>query len=67
MSLYFISTVLFRGGGQRREMWSGGRGGNMRDRRDMYNGRQYDDRRRDRYSPGRYDGGPPHKRMRRDW
>ncbi|CAL1546055.1 unnamed protein product [Lymnaea stagnalis] len=53
-------------GGMRRDMWSG-RGGNMRDRRDTYS-RPYDDRRRERYSPGRYDSNPhPPKRMRRDW
>ena len=50
-----------------RDHWGGGRGGGMRDRRDNWNSRPYDDRRRDRFSPGRYDGGPPHKRMRRDW
>ncbi|XP_059158047.1 serrate RNA effector molecule homolog isoform X2 [Physella acuta] len=52
-------------GGMRRDMWPG-RGSNMRDRRDMYT-RPYDDRRRERYSPGRYDANPhPAKRMRRD-
>ncbi|GFS18174.1 serrate RNA effector molecule-like protein [Elysia marginata] len=49
----------------RRDMWSG-RGSSVRDRRDMYS-RPYDDRRRDRYSPGRYDNPNPPKRMRRDW
>ncbi|XP_055871422.1 serrate RNA effector molecule homolog A-like isoform X4 [Biomphalaria glabrata] len=53
-------------GGMRRDMWSG-RGSNMRDRRDMYT-RPYDDRRRERYSPNRYDNNQhPAKRMRRDW
>ncbi|KAK3794133.1 hypothetical protein RRG08_059562 [Elysia crispata] len=53
------------GGAMRRDMWSG-RGNSVRDRRDMYS-RPYDDRRRDRYSPGRYDNPNPPKRMRRDW
>lgn len=48
-------------------MWSG-RGNNIRDRREMYSSRPYDDRRRDRYSPGRYDANPhPAKRVRREW
>ncbi|RUS86506.1 hypothetical protein EGW08_005756 [Elysia chlorotica] len=53
------------GGAMRRDMWSG-RGNPARDRRDMYS-RPYDDRRRERYSPGRYDNPNPPKRMRRDW
>lgn len=51
----------------RRDMWSGRGNSNMRDRREMYS-RPYEDRRRERYSPGRYDSSAhPAKRMRRDW
>ncbi|BFZ11175.1 hypothetical protein BsWGS_14214 [Bradybaena similaris] len=51
----------------RRDMWSGRGNSNMRDRREMYS-RPYEDRRRERYSPGRYDSSShPAKRMRRDW
>ncbi|KAK3089966.1 hypothetical protein FSP39_008080 [Pinctada imbricata] len=51
-----------RSSGRARENWSS----RSRERHDPY--REYDPRRRERYSPGRRDMSPPHsKRMRRDW
>uniref|UniRef100_A0A0B7B5L3 Arsenite-resistance protein 2 homolog n=2 Tax=Arion vulgaris TaxID=1028688 RepID=A0A0B7B5L3_9EUPU len=54
-------------GAVRRDVWAGrgNNNNNVRDRRDMYT-RPYDDGRRERLSPGRYDSNPA-KRMRRDW
>lgn len=59
-----IIFIVYRSSGRAREAWSS----RSRERHDPYN-REYDVRRRDRYSPStRRDMSPPHaKRMRHDW
>lgn len=61
--LLILSSTKFRSSGRAREAWNS----RSRERHDPY--REYEARRRERYSPSaRRDMSPPHaKRMRRDW